>query len=365
MTADPVLPLFSPDFDSARRLWLALAAERGLAVQSHVHPLRGPAGEVLAVDVVREGPADAARVLLTTSAVHGVEGHGGCAIQAGLLRQGAELLGGHPTDTAIVHVHAINPHGFAWGRRVTNENVDLNRNFVDFGQPLPGHPDYAAIHGLLLPAQWPPTAQNEAELSARLDAMGPRRAQMAVTKGQHTHADGMYFGGCEPTWSARVFREVLRRHTAGCQHLAWIDLHSGLGPFGVGERIFAAFDAAALPRARQWWGEQVTSVEAGSSTSIPMTGPIQWAVADECPQVAYTGICLEYGTLPLPQMLMALRADHWLHQHPEADAALAATIRRDLRDAFYPDTDAWKRQVWVQGLQAAQQAVAGLRGLAP
>ena len=220
MTSDPVLPLFAPDYASARRQWLALAAERGLAVQSHLHPLRGPSGEALAVDVVREGPARAARVLLTTSAVHGVEGHGGCGIQAGLLQQGAGLLGGRDADTASVHVHAINPHGFAWGRRVTHENVDLNRNFIDFSQPLPEHPDYAAIHGLLLPPQWPPTAEDDAELQARLEAMGPRRAQMAVTKGQHTHPDGMYFGGREPTWSARVFRELLRSHTQGCERLA-------------------------------------------------------------------------------------------------------------------------------------------------
>ena len=183
---------------------------------------------------------------------------------------------------------------------------------------------------------------------------------MAVTKGPHTHPHGMYFGGSGPTWSARVFREVLRRHAGQCRRLAWIDLHTGLGPYGVGERIFAAFDAPALQRARRWWGDGVTSVETGTSTSIPMTGPIQFAVADECPQAEYTGICLEYGTLPMPQMLMALRADHWLHAHPQADAALARRIRQDLRDAFYPDADDWKRRVWAQGLEATQQALRGL-----
>jgi hypothetical protein len=363
MMTDPDLSDFSPDYARARAAWLGLAAARGLGVESLRHPRRGPAGEELAIDVVRDGPDDAPNVLLTTSGVHGVEGHVGCGIQAGLLRLGAALRGPADAATAIVHVHAVNPHGFAWGRRVTHENVDLNRNFVDFAAPLPTHPDYAAIDALLLPAQWPPTAANEAALAAALAAMGARRAQLAVTKGQHTHPDGMYYGGAEPTWSQLAFRDVLRRHAGRCRQLAWIDLHSGLGPFGVGERIFACDDAgAALDRARRWWGEGLTSVHTGSSTSIPMTGPIQHAVHGECPQAEYTGICLEFGTLPLPRMLLALRADHWLHQHPTADAALAAQIRRDLRDAFYPDTDAWKRQVWAQGLQAAQQALAGLRG---
>jgi hypothetical protein len=358
-----MIDLFRPTFADARATWLALAAARGLAVDSHSHPLRGPHGEVLAMDVVRDGPADAEALLLTTSAVHGIEGHGGAGIQAGLLKLGEKLRALAGPRTALLHVHAVNPHGFANGRRVNEDNIDLNRNFIDFDQPLPAHPDYADVHGLLLPDAWPPTADNEAALAARLDALGPRRAQMAITKGQHSHPDGLYFGGLAPAWSNTAFRQVLRRHAAGCRRLAWIDLHSGLGPFGVGERIFASMDGgAALTRARQWWGSGVTSVHTGSSTSIPMTGPIQAALDADCPGPDYTGICLEFGTVPLPEMILALRADHWLHQHPQADAALAAGIRAQLRAAFYPDTDAWKRALWQQGLQATQQALAGLAG---
>lgn len=361
MHAENTETLFSRDYAQARSRFLAAAQARGLAVESQALDLPGACGEALAIDVVREGAVDAPKMLLVISGVHGAEGFAGSAIQTGWLRSGLGATLAH--DVAVLLLHAVNPHGFSHLRRVTQENVDLNRNFVDFAAPLPTHPDYAAIDALLLPAQWPPTAANEAALAAALAAMGARRAQLAVTKGQHTHPDGMYYGGAEPTWSQLAFRDVLRRHAGRCRQLAWIDLHSGLGPFGVGERIFACDDAgAALDRARRWWGEGLTSVHTGSSTSIPMTGPIQHAVHGECPQAEYTGICLEFGTLPLPRMLLALRADHWLHQHPTADAALAAQIRRDLRDAFYPDTDAWKRQVWAQGLQAAQQALAGLRG---
>jgi hypothetical protein len=364
-----VIDLFRPSYAAARQTWLALAAARGLQVETHLHPLPGPHGEPLAIDVVRDGPADADAVLLTTSAVHGVEGHGGCGIQAGLLQVGESLRALAGPRTALLHVHAVNPHGFAHGRRVNEDNVDLNRNFIDFGQALSDHPDYAAVHTLLLPAAWPPSADNEAALQAALDAMGPRRAQMAITRGQHSHPQGLYFGGHRPAWSNTVFRSILRRHAAPVRRVAWIDLHSGLGPFGVGERIYASFDTGpALARARRWWGDGVTSVDTGSSTSIPMTGPIQAALADEAPAAEYTGICLEFGTVPLPQMINALRADHWLHARPQADAALAARIRHELRAAFFPDTDAWKQALWTQGLQAAQQALVGLRdgaGLPP
>ncbi|HVL44844.1 MAG TPA: DUF2817 domain-containing protein, partial [Acidovorax sp.] len=85
-------------------------------------------------------------------------------------------------------------------------------------------------------------------------------------------------------------------------------------------------------------------------------------VYEECPQAEYTGIALEYGTEPVLAVLGALRADHWLHQHPEAPPALAAQIKAQMREAFYTDTDAWKGQIISQARQSMFQAVDGLAG---
>jgi hypothetical protein len=247
---------------------------------------------------------------------------------------------------------------------VTQENVDLNRNFIDFGAPLPANPGYDRIQDWLLPATWPPPPTVEQALADFRERAGPRGWQAAVSQGQYGHADGMYFGGFGPTWSHDVFRQVLRQQVAHRRHLAWIDLHTGLGPRGVGERIFASIDEdAALARARHWWGERVTSVTAGTSNSIPLTGPIQFALADDCPGLAHTNVCLEFGTVPLAEMFEALRADHWLHKHPDADPALARAIRARIRAAFDPAGDDWRQAVWHQGLEVYDQAVAGLLAL--
>ena len=86
-----------------------------------------------------------------------------------------------------------------------------------------------------------------------------------------------------------------------------------------------------------------------------------WLAAyEECAQAEYTGIALEYGTVPVMEVIDALRADHWLENHPEAEAAQGAAIKRRVRDAFYTDTDAWKQRIVEQGCEAAQQAVRGL-----
>jgi lipopolysaccharide biosynthesis regulator YciM len=83
---------------------------------------------------------------------------------------------------------------------------------------------------------------------------------------------------------------------------------------------------------------------------------------EECPQAEYTGVALEYGTVPFGEVVRALRADQWLENHPEAGASQRTVIKQQLRDAFYTDTDAWKAQIVEQGLETARQAVRGLQG---
>jgi hypothetical protein len=262
---------------------------------------------------------------------------------------------------AVVYVHALNPYGFSFWRRTTHENVDLNRNWQDFKQPLPINTAYDDIAHLVLPPSWPPGPDVEAALAAYTAQHGPRAFQAAVSAGQYSHPQGLFFGGHTPTWSQQTLRHVLQEHGSRCQRLGWIDLHTGLGPTGHGERISAGRDdATVLARARAWWGADVTSMYDGSSASALLSGLMWMSAYEECTQAEYTGMALEYGTLPLHECIAALREDQWYETHPEAPPEKRAAARRRMRDAFYVDTPLWKQQIVEQGVQAAQQAVAGL-----
>jgi hypothetical protein len=133
----------------------------------------------------------------------------------------------------------------------------------------------------------------------------------------------------------------------------------------MGELIYAGRDdPTAVQRARAWWGgggaTPVTSIYDGSSSSAFLTGLMWTSVYDECPQAEYTGIAMEYGTVPVLDVMQALRAEHWLNLHPDAPAALARQIRQQMLDAFYTDTDSWKGQIVSQARQSMFQAVDGL-----
>ncbi|MFP8778468.1 M14 family metallopeptidase [Hydrogenophaga sp. RWCD_12] len=357
---------FAPSYARARVQFLEGAAAAGMAIRSHNHPLPGRDGETLAMDVALDGDPDAERLLIVSSACHGVEGFCGSGIQVFATHDADWRAHAKAAGVAVLYIHALNPHGFSHLRRVTEDNVDLNRNFQDFTKPLAANQPYEELHPFLLPQAWPPGAENEAVIAHYIGRNGLGAYQTAVSQGQHSHPDGMFFGGTAPTWSHRTLREVLRQHGGKARHLAWIDLHTGLGPSGLGERIFACRDdEQALQRARAWWGGDgqtpVTSIYDGSSTSARLTGLMWTAIYEECPQAAYTGIALEYGTLPLLDVLNALRGDHWVRLHPEAPAGLQAVIRKRVKDAFYVDTDDWRAQVVSQARQAMFQAVDGLR----
>ena len=359
-----VTEAFSSTYAEARRKFLHACVMADLKVETHAHPLNGIDGEDLAMDVAYDGPADTKQMLIVTSACHGIEGYCGSGVQVFALHDAEWRDKAREAGVGVLYVHALNPHGFSHGRRVTQENVDLNRNFLDFSQPAPVNAAYAKLHALLLPDEWPPSSKNQAEVAAWIDEHGAIAYQAAITGGQYQFDDGLFFGGTAPTWSNRTYRHVLRTHGTGVQQLAWIDLHTGLGPNGLGERIFACRDdKAAYARANAWWGTPeapVTSIYDGSSSSAFLTGLMWSAMYDECPQAEYTAIALEYGTLPIMDMMGSLRADHWRHKHPEAPAELANAIRAQIRNAFYTETDAWKGQIISQARQAMFQAVDGL-----
>ncbi len=358
----PIPDAFSPSYAKARVKFLEAAATAGTRIESFNHPLPGKDGEQLAMDVALDGEAGSERLLIVSSACHGVEGYCGSGVQVFALHDAEWRARARAAGVAVLYVHALNPWGFSHGRRVTQENVDLNRNFHDFGQPLPDNPAYRQVHPLLLPETWPPDEANRQAVQAFIARHGVAAWQAAISGGQHEFADGLFFGGRAPTWSNQTLRRVLAQHAARARRVAWIDLHTGLGPSGVGERIWAGRDSAAdVARARRWWGEHITSIYDGSSTSPLLTGLMWEAIHDAAPQAEYTGIALEYGTEPITEVLDALRGDHWLARHPEAPPLLAAEIKARMLRAFYTDTDAWKGQVISQARQALFQAADGLQ----
>jgi hypothetical protein len=352
-------PDFPSSFAQARERFLAAARARGARLESVECPAGpGREGEALATDVAVLGSEQARSVLLVTSGTHGVEGYCGSGIQHALLREGQELEDAVRAGQRVVLVHALNPWGFSWGRRVTQENVDLNRNVRDFPVPEGPDADYEAVHDLMLPARWPWDEANAAAIEAFVARHGAAHLQYAISHGQWSRPEGMFFCGTAPTWSHRTLRALLRRHAGSASRLFWIDVHTGLGPRGHGEMIYNGRNVAAdLARTRACWGPAVTSIFDGTSVSATVSGWIGNAAYDECPGAALAAMAIEYGTLPFAQVTDALRRDHWTALHAPSDAQARQRAREQMMQAFFVDDDDWKAKVLGQARQKVVQAV--------
>ncbi|SEA35940.1 M14 family metallopeptidase [Variovorax sp. YR216] len=363
MTDTAVRNCFSANYAEARAKFIAAAERAGAHLEHYLlEGIPGAGGETLATDVALLGTADATSLVVLSSGVHGAEGFCGSGCQVALLHDELLLSQARDRGVALLLIHAINPYGFSHIRRTNEDNIDLNRNFIDFARPT-HNPAYAGLHDLMLPAQWPPTEENARAVADYIATHGEIAFREAVTTGQSEFADGLFYSGTAPSWSNRTLRAILHRHAAQRRRIAWIDVHTGLGRCGHGEKIHAGLPGTPdnLRLTRAIWGADVVAAWEGDSTSRQVVGHAVSAVFDECPQAESVGIALEYGTRKMTAM-EALRAEHWLHRYPDAATAAEqrAGIKRSLRDAFYVDDDEWRGMIAGQCRTALLQACLAL-----
>ncbi len=353
---------FSATYAEARQKFRDAAAGASGALSSYTHPERGPDGRDLTTEVAWFGPADAQAVLVMVSGTHGVEGHCGSGAQVDWIQRGeaARLAPG----VAALMIHAINPYGFAWSRRVTHENVDLNRNFVDFAKPVPANLEYDRLADAVTPRDW----SAETQAASRAAILGYAREHgfpamvQALSGGQYSHPDGIFFGGQGETWSRRTLQTICRERLSAASDVGIIDYHTGLGPVGYAEQIVSAGpETDEYRRAAAWHGAAAASIDGGDSVSAKLAGDWLNAAPQILSNARVTGIALEYGTVDTTKVMDALRADNWLHARGDPLGPDAAEIKAQIRAAFYIDDDLWRGMVLGQSLIAARQAAAGLK----
>jgi hypothetical protein len=354
---------FSHDYRAARNRLLALTHETGDWVHQAIrHPLSGADGEDIFTDVFWRGPEDASRVLVISSGTHGAEGFCGSAVQSQLVASQVGL----PDDVAIMLVHAINPFGFSHLRRVNEENVDLNRNFIDFDSALPVNEAYRELNELLNPIEMPPEKLDVsmAEITRLQSTMDFLSFFKAVSGGQHEFPEGVQFGGREPQWSRKTIERIWDTYLSAAEIVVQIDVHTGLGPSGVGVLMMAANpDEPHKAITANWFGDMMVSPRPARKEDNAFGGYMNAGMEQCLTRTWVIPMTLEYGTEPPEVVLRAMIEDNWLCHHGELDSDRGRAIKERLLRVFYPDSKVWESQVLVRAEQVFAQALAGLAEL--
>ena len=358
-TGDSALS-FSPDYATARARFRDAARGAGFELSAYPIGQRGPDGTELTLDVARKGSPEARRVLVVSSGTHGVEGFFGSAVQLAAL-SGLFARVTLPAHVAVVMVHANNPYGFAWSRRVNEKNVDQNRNFLLEGASFSGAPEaYRELDGLLNPASAPRRFEPFLLKAAReVLKRGFPALKTAVATGQYEFPQGLFFGGKAPSKVQELWRTHGLEWIGKPERVLHVDFHTGLGKWG--SYALCVDLPAEHPRvaalAREFGAKFVQGFDTKGVLYEIRGGLGRW-LEQRFPGVQYDTLLAEFGTYPTLRVIQAMRFENRAHHYAGDRPALVARARSELREVFSPKAASWRRVVVERGLHIVEQGLA-------
>ncbi len=352
---------FPLTYDECRARFRASAHAAGLAWTAHPIAARGPHGQELTIDATTLGDPDAERALLVLAGVHGDEGFSSSAIMCAAIDRWSS---DPPPDVRVVFVHGVNPWGMANWRRQNESNVDLNRNWNRDGRDPDPNLGYAELHPALCPdSPHPPDADSLLSVTRRLiDEHGYGWVKAAVTEGQYTHADGLYYGGARTEESTRRVADIVAERLDGAHQVLVVDLHTGHGEFGTYTLLSVAppgSDDDAWIR-QTFDAARIENTSTPDTTSPPKRGQIALGLADVVPSAAtWRTVTFELGTLSDTRMILNERAEHWVWHHGDPTDPRFADILWEHRCGSTPDDAEWERAALDHGRRTLDDALAG------
>jgi len=356
------LDAFSPDYSHARARFRQMLAERGWRHEAHAISAPGFGEGDLTIDVGRLGAADAASVLIVSSGLHGSEGYFGSAVQLAWL-DSLPPSWQPPPGTAVVLLHALNPYGFATIRRANEENIDLNRNFLDADRFAELRETTQPLFSPIDADLNPPCAPGRCnwffvQFPWMAMRFGLPYLREVMPAGQYAFPKGIFYGGTQHCQSTRVVMEQMPSWIGPAQRVIHLDYHTGLGRFG--QYNLLSSDPVGSPRMLQavtlFSGEPVRfdhQLEGGYHNHGDMGEWLSNRFADR----QYLYLCAEFGTFNSTRVIGMLRrenqAHHWLDKrHPRY-----AEIKSRVIDTFAPFSPKWRCSVVHQSVRLNQLAV--------
>ena len=183
----------------------------------------------------------------------------------------------------------------------------------------------------------------------------------AITGGQYSHPDGLFYGGTAPVRSRLIWEKILADQLARRTRAVLIDIHTGLGKAGSGELI--SYLDASSPDFREmsaWFGGDVRSMRSGQSVTAPVEGTLT-AGFDRLAPCRSHAIGLEFGTRSALAVLNAMRFDQWYHNNAAAlPAEYEMRAREKMKRAFSIAAPWWHDRITQRFSRVMEQLVAGL-----
>jgi len=303
---------------------------------------------------------EAKKLMIMTSGVHGMEGFTGSAVQQYFM---TEVLDGEVLQNmGVLLIHAINPYGFKYQRRVSENNVDMNRNFnINKDLFTKKNEGYANIYRFLNPQRKATAGYFSNSLfflksSYMITKYSMRALRQATVQGQYEFSKGIFYGGNDFEPQKEWLERLISEKTNDYEFVFVIDIHTGLGERGK---------LQYLPGYVQELNSKtlLDTMFRGHTIEWPNTGKEFYLATGFFRQYVgslvsadkkYIRIAFEYGTLNSQSITGSIRSLHNMilenqgFHHGYENSQTEDLVKHRFREMFFPSSKIWRYQIMKQ-----------------
>ena len=353
---------FSKTYKEAREKFLIYADKANANISSlYLDDILGTDNEELSTDIAWIGNKDANHLYIHSSGIHGVEGYAGSAIQCKILNE--TQFNFLPKNIAIVFIHAINPYGMSHNRRWNENNVDLNRNFMNqelfeksktFCSKI-----YEKINYILNPKEEPYNWYLNFYwyMSGVKLFYNNQDIKNAVAGGQGKYEKGLFFCGNKLEITPFKIINFITNTFKNITNIVHIDVHTGLGPYSFDTLLCNKTTSSEYNFIEELEKSdderkhvQKKEFDNGSNNiSYETIGSFKDGIEKICfPNAKYYGVTQEFGTYSGLEVIKALREENYYTHYQVINKGHFS--RETLLKTFYPYEDEnWKNYVLDRG----------------
>lgn len=367
---DDILSLFPETYESSRERFrqnLAIVQKQWSDAKLSNHRL--PGDEDLTIDWIQSDALEKnEKVLILTTAEHGIEGYVGSAMQQRFIDKYLPRL--DPRTTGLLLVHAINPWGMKHHRRVNVDNIDLNRTFLWNQAFDPAfNPEYDFLNSYINPVKPVQILSVDTigfyfNLAWRTILKGLPALKHHLLIGQYRYPRSIYYGGKDYPEETRILINLYRRAFQQYDQILHLDMHTGYGPRYQMSLVNSVLETATSREFEQKFDYPLV-VAANPEEFYAVRGDmIDYVYAlrkHEFPEKKLYATTFEFGTLgdDLRGQLGSPRAmvfENRLYWQGAANEKLAAQVKHDFEELFNPVASDWR----VKAVADADQAFDGI-----
>ncbi len=295
------------------------------------------------------------KLLIINSGLHGIEGYTGSAIQSAFIER--FLDNSWPDDTGVLLIHGINPYGFKNDRKVTENNIDLNRNCVLGHQMFDiENEGYNKLYDFFVP-NYPVELHNfnnrlfhvltiEKIVKETMPVM-----RQAALQGQYKYPNGFYYGGKNFEPQIIALKDLLIEKTKAYQMMVNLDLHTAYGERGKLHLFISRPESKLVEKAVETLFEEKNIDWGDSDDFYTVNGDyVNWA-NNLVPDVFCIPAVFEFGTMNSQKLFGSIKSlqimiiENQGHQFGYTDKKNEKEVKELFREMYYPKSAQWRASV--------------------